>query len=136
VDFTAIHTVDDEGITKMSDGHMKSPFAHMRDMSSQTGVALAPNVSLHVQSQFSQVSSRAIDRANNSQTEVADLNSGFQVAVGVIDVMEAMGVAQTANIEFQIMDCATEKSSGACEGIMNIQRWTESMSGTLGVTAG
>jgi len=121
VDFTAILTVDDEAITEMSDGCMKSPFAHMRAVSSQTGAVPAPTGSPNLRPQFPQVSSTAIDRGNDSRTEAANLISGFEVAVDGVRSTEAMVVAQKATIEFQLMALITNKSSSTCAEIMNIQ---------------
>ena len=126
MDFTAIHTVGDEGISEMSDGRMKSPFAYMRAMSSQTGAVPAPSGSLNLQTQFSHVLSKAVGRGNDSQTEVANLKSGFQVAVDVVGVREARVVAQKATIEFQLTASAANKSSSTCEEIMNIQNYGRS----------
>jgi len=102
---------------------MKCPFAHTRAMSSQTGAVPAPNGSLNLWSQFSQISSKAIDRGNASHTEPANLKSGFQVAVDVADVTEAIAVARKATIELQLMALAANRSSRACEEIMNIQNY-------------
>jgi len=92
-------------------------------MSSQTGAVPAPNGSLNLWSQFSQISSKAIDRGNASHTEPANLKSGFQVAVDVADVTEAIAVARKATIELQLMALAANRSSRACEEIMNIQNY-------------
>lgn len=115
---------------------MKSPFERMRPMSSQTGAARAPTGFPYVQPRFSRVSSRAIIRVNNSLPEAADLQSGFQVAAGGIGVTEAMVDAQKTNIDLQFMALVKNKTSSACEEIMNIQIRSEYMSRTLGVTDG
>jgi len=90
-------------------------------MRSQTGAVPAPTGSPILRPQFLRVLSKAIDRGIDPQTEAANLKSGFQVAVDVVGVTEAMLVAQTAAIEFQLMALAANESSSVCEEIINIQ---------------